>query len=309
MRWLLALGLASLLPLSATAHAAPASGKLRVVTYNVAGLPEGISASRPATNSPLIGERLNRYDLVLVQEDFAYGRELRARVRLPYQSGAFVRGERYDFGDGLSVFSRFPFAELERTAWTACHGITGDYFDCLTPKGFTVTTLTLGDGVVLDVYDAHLDAGSSDGDRAARTAQLEQLAAAIILHSEDRAVLLGGDFNLDANERTKLERFERATGLADACSALRCPHEARVDRVLFRASGRVELSPLHWRIAPGFLDTRGVPLSDHAPVAVDFHWRRRDVTPPREVRLSSSRGGADRRPDTRRSPARTPGYW
>jgi hypothetical protein len=164
MHWLLASCLASLLALSATAAAAPASGKLRVITYNVAGLPEGISASRPATNSPLIGERLNRYDLVLVQEDFAYGRELRARVRLPYQSRAFERGERYDFGDGLSIFSRFPCAELERTPWTACHGITGDYFDCLTPKGFTLTTLTLGDDIVLDVYDAHLDAGSSDGE-------------------------------------------------------------------------------------------------------------------------------------------------
>src|SRR5690348_14568282 len=172
MRSLGALVAVTLLLPTANVSAAAGAGTLRVVTYNVAGLPEGISESHPIANLPVIGERLSRYDLALVQEDFAYAKALRAKLRLPYQSRPFERGQRYDFGDGLSLFSRFPFAEPERTAWRTCNGFTGDYFDCLTPKGFTRTTLALGDGASLDVYDVHLDAGSSDGDRAARTAQL-----------------------------------------------------------------------------------------------------------------------------------------
>lgn len=269
--------LALALTLGGPAGAAPASGTLRVVTYNVAGLPEGLSMSHPVANLPLIGERLNRYDLALVQEDFAYADKLRAKLRLPYQSRPFERGERHDFGDGLSTFSRFPFPEPDRRAWKHCNGITGDYYDCLTPKGFTVTTVDLGDGASLDVYDVHLDAGSSEGDYAARSAQLEQLAVAIFQRSSARPVLVGGDFNLHPDERTKLAGFERMTGLADACSTLRCPDETRIDRVLYRASAELDLKPARWRVPPGFGDARGAPLSDHAPVAVDFRWQRRAV--------------------------------
>jgi endonuclease/exonuclease/phosphatase family metal-dependent hydrolase len=261
--------------LAGTAFGKPATGRLRVVTYNVAGLPDGLSRVSPSRNMPLIGERLNRYDLALVQEDFAYGALLRQKLDFPYQSRPFERGQRYDFGDGLSVFSRFPFSEPERTAWTTCYGFTSHFFDCLTPKGFTRTTLTLEDGVALDVYDVHLDAGFSEGDRAAREAQLEQLAAAVLTGSSGRAVLVGGDFNLNAGERSKLSRFERTTGLLDACTTLGCPHPARIDRVLFRASPLLELTPVRWRIASGFHDPEGAPLSDHAPIAVEFTWRRR----------------------------------
>ena len=275
MRWLGALvGFALLLP-TANVSATAGAGTLRVVTYNVAGLPEGISESHPVANLPVIGERLNRYDLALVQEDFAYAKALRTKLRLPFQSRPFERGDSYDFGDGLSVFSRFPFTEPERTAWRRCNGFTGDYFDCLTPKGFTRTKLELGDGAALDVYDVHLDAGYSDGDRTARTAQLDQLGAAILRYSSGNAVLVGGDFNLSADERNELEHFSETTGLADACFTLRCPDTARIDRVLFRSSPTVLVKAVRWRVAGGFLDAKGAPLSDHAPVAVDFEWKRR----------------------------------
>jgi len=255
--------------------ALPKAGRFSVITYNVAGLPEGLSESHPAANLPLIGERLSRYDLALVQEDFAYADSLRLKLTLPFQSRPFVRGERYDFGDGLSVFSRFRFGELVRTAWTTCHGLTSDYFDCLTPKGFSVTTLELADGARLDVYDVHLDAGYSEADRNARSSQLEQLAAAVIAHSADRAALVGGDFNLEPGEFVKLERFEHATGLEDTCSVLRCSDMKRIDRVLYRAASDLRLVPTSWRIAPGFVDARGASLSDHEPVRVDFRWQRR----------------------------------
>lgn len=277
MRSLGALVALAFLLSTGSSPATSASGTLHVVTYNVAGLPEGISESHPVANLPVIGERLNRYDLALVQEDFAYAKALRTNLRLPYQSPPFERGERYDFGDGLSTFSRFPFTEPQRTAWRSCNGFTGDYFDCLTPKGFTRATLALDGGAAVDVYDVHLDAGDSEGDRAARTEQLDQLGAAVLRYSPEHAVLVGGDFNLNADERGKLDHFAETTGLTDACFALRCPEGARIDRVLFRSSPALLVKAVRWRVAGGFLDSKGAPLSDHAPVAVDFEWKRRGV--------------------------------
>ena len=43
-----------------------------LLTYNVAGLPEGISSSHPRTNIPQISPMLNEFGIVLVQEDFSY---------------------------------------------------------------------------------------------------------------------------------------------------------------------------------------------------------------------------------------------
>src|ERR1041384_3377513 len=56
----------------ATAVAAPAGGTFSVLSYNVAGLPEGLSSGNPRVNTPIIGQRIRPYDVVHVQEDFNY---------------------------------------------------------------------------------------------------------------------------------------------------------------------------------------------------------------------------------------------
>jgi endonuclease/exonuclease/phosphatase family metal-dependent hydrolase len=256
------------------ASAAPQSGagpqSLSVVTYNVAGLPEGISASHPTRNLPLIGARLHEFDVALIQEDFAYAELLRKELKLPYASRAFERGERYDFGDGLSHFAKLLFSEPERIPWASCHGITGFYFDCLTPKGVSFTRMHLTAADSVDVYNLHMDAGGSAGDRAARQAQLEQLTLLIQARSVDRAIILGGDFNLGASEAEAFRRFERRTGLRDACARVGCREPGRIDRILSRSSSHVGLTPKRWRVDRTFTDAAGRPLSDHAPVVVDF---------------------------------------
>jgi hypothetical protein len=74
------------------------SGEFLALTYNVAGLPQGLSKSNPEINTPLISPLLNRYDLVLVQEDWetpepnpiapfrVYHELLNADARHSYQS-------------------------------------------------------------------------------------------------------------------------------------------------------------------------------------------------------------------------------
>lgn len=248
------------------------SGSLDLVTYNVAGLPEGISRSHPLANLPRIGELLNRYDVALVQEDFAYPLELRRNLRLAHASAAFERSG-LDYGDGLSQFARLPFSEYRRETWTSCHGVVDSFFDCLTPKGFTFARQSIGEGAVVHVYNLHMDAGWSAEDRDARSAQVEQLIAAIARDSSEQALIVAGDTNILRRERPLLTRLMRAVGLSDACAETRCPEPARIDRVLFRPSEQLRLRPTTWRIAPEFVDDAGRPLSDHRAVAVRFEWQ------------------------------------
>lgn len=251
-----------------------AGGRFELVTYNVAGLPEGISRSHPLANLPKIGELLNGFDIALVQEDFAYPLELRRRVQHPHASEAFVRARRMDFGDGLSQFSRLPFSDLQRVPWSSCHGLVDSFFDCLTPKGFSMSRQALAPGVFVHVYNLHMDAGWSADDRAARAGQVEQLLAALRGKSAGQAVIVAGDTNIPGRDRALLERFRVEAGLADACGETRCPQPWRIDRVLYRGSSELRLTPRRWRIASEFVDDARQPLSDHLAVAVQFDWQR-----------------------------------
>jgi endonuclease/exonuclease/phosphatase family metal-dependent hydrolase len=252
-------------------------GRFELLTYNVAGLPEGISRSRPTTNLPLIAERLARYDIALVQEDFAYPELLRRGLGLGHRTPAFVRGERLDFGDGLSQFARLPFEGLRRVPWRSCNGIIDSYFDCLTPKGFTSARQTLADGVSVHVFNLHMDAGRSEADRAARAGQVEQLILALLSVPPSDSIIVAGDTNLWGQDSPLLERLLAATGLSDACATLKCSEPWRVDRVLYRGGTDLKLTPSSWRIAREFVDAQGQPLSDHPAVAVTFTWERKPL--------------------------------
>lgn len=272
----------ALLLSSSAGVAAPAPegprGSFELITYNVAGLPEGISRSRPLANLPLIGKLLNRYDIALVQEDFAYPLELRQSIQLGFGSPPFVRGERIDLGDGLSQFSRLPFSALQRVPWQGCHGLVDSFFDCLTPKGFSVARLLLADGVELDVYNLHMDAGWSPEDRAARAVQVAQLVEAIGRFSPGNAVIVGGDTNLSRRDRALFSRLLRESGLQDACAVTACLEPGRIDRILYKSSSALRVVAKAWRTPSEFVDAQGQPLSDHLPVAVRFEWQLQPQT-------------------------------
>jgi endonuclease/exonuclease/phosphatase family metal-dependent hydrolase len=264
--------LAGLFTVAWSLIAGAAVGQLKVLTYNIAGLPDGFMTPHPSANMARIGQLLGRYDLVLIQEDFAFGSELRKSVTLPFQSPAFVRAGRLHFGDGLSQFAAHEFSALQREPWRTCHGVVDSYFDCLTPKGFISTRQRLADGVELDVYNVHLDAGPSSADQRAREAQVDQLVEAIAHRSAGRPVLLAGDTNL-RSEPELLKRFQQATELVDVCEALRCPDRRRIDRVFYRSSPALKLSPRKWSLDYRFVDKKGRPLSDHLAVAVELDWK------------------------------------
>lgn len=249
----------------------PSAGDFSVLSYNVAALPQFISGSDPILNIPQISPLLNLYDLALVQEDFAYQQQLRANAQHPYQSVPLAPNG-IDWGDGLNRFSIFPFVDFERHAWLVCNGIFDQKNDCLTEKGFSVGLHTLAPGVEVDIYNSHFDAGGSDGDHAAREAQTQQLLDMIAARSAGRAVIVAGDTNMRESSEYILQMLLTGAALEDACRALSCGDDYRLDRVMFRSSATVALAPTSWQLDPNFVDGNGDPLSDHEPVGVTMHW-------------------------------------
>ncbi len=261
-----------------------AEGDFDALTYNVAGLPEGISSSHPATHSPLIGPLLNGYDVVLLQEDFEFYQDLvAAGSDHPYVSVPGTPPQLRDptrptawANDGLEGLSRLPFSHVTRVRWDVCAGVLDGASDCLANKGFAVATVHLANGVTVDVYDLHADAGGGPPDVAARQSNMDQLAAYVGAHSGGHAVVLGGDTNLDdgPDDAPVWQSLLDATGLVDVCDVLDCGADAgRVDRFAFRNSATLTLEPLTRTVpATTFQTPGGEPLSDHDPVAVRFHW-------------------------------------
>jgi endonuclease/exonuclease/phosphatase family metal-dependent hydrolase len=251
----------------------PVAGSFLLLTYNVAGLPYGLSQSNPETNHALISPLLNAYDVAVLQEDFGYHDNLASASTHPYRSSPMGT----PFGklaDGLSLFSNLAVTGFERREWDECNGtlVPDHKYDCLASKGFFRTRFAFPGGAELDVYGVHHDAGRDEDDAGARQSQVEQLLAFIQTASAGRALIVAGDTNMRAADEAVFQRLLTGAGLIDACRALDCPEPERIDRVMMRSSPQLQLRAQSWAVDDRFVDATGQPLSDHEAVAVSVGW-------------------------------------
>jgi hypothetical protein len=268
-----------------------AVGEFSMVSINTHGLP---LADNGKARHRAIGELLNSYDLALVQEDFAFHKPLGETAMHPYRSPHNTKIFLFYIymGDGLNRFSYLEFNPFWRERWERCNGLFNDKNDCLARKGFSVGETVVADGLSIDVYNLHADAGDSSGDVEARWIQFQQLAQAIREVSPGRAIIVAGDTNLRVtNEQNGeiAEWFQAETGLVDACDATDCCVEfpdycaVRVDRILFRSGDAVTLAPSAFWIDPAFSNHPDLGrLSDHTAKAAQFSWQE-NVNPPVQI--------------------------
>ncbi|MFF5185937.1 jacalin-like lectin [Streptomyces sp. NPDC000345] len=294
---------------AAPSAAAADSGTFSVLSYNVAGLPEAISsAPTPRESSTTaIGQRIAPYDVVHVQEDFNYHAYLYAAdtahaYRTATSGGAGI-------GSGLNTLSKTAYDadDFERVGWNSCTYGSGD---CLTPKGFTFMRERLAEGVYVDFYNLHTNAGTNADDLAARADNLAQLTDFIATHSAGNAVVVMGDTNTRyTRSGDTIAEFAAANGLTDAwvqlirggtapakgSDALVCDQTGTtvpntcevVDKVLYRGSTLVSLTATSYNNEHAkFLTDAGLMLSDHDPITVGFSWSRNSA-----FQLSEQFGG------------------
>ncbi|WBP91434.1 endonuclease/exonuclease/phosphatase family protein [Kitasatospora cathayae] len=276
------------------AQPAAEGGSFSTLTYNVAGLPQVVNSSSTERqrSTTAIGARLAPYDIVHVQEDFNYHAFLYAADSHPNRTATSGGA---GIGSGLNTLSGLGYDgdDFERVKWKDCQLDSGD---CLTPKGFTFMRTRLAEGVYVDFYNLHANAGTEPGDEAARAANLAQLTGYIRTHSAGNAVVVMGDTNTrytraddtiaafaaDNRLTDAWVQLERG-GVAPARGAdpLLCDQNAPtdtceiVDKVLYRSSPLVSLTATSYANKHAdFLDGSGKMLSDHDPVAVGFTWSR-----------------------------------
>ncbi|MFK0159024.1 jacalin-like lectin [Streptomyces sp. NPDC090499] len=279
---------------TATPAAAAGSGTFSVLTYNVAGLPEGLSSAPTPrdTSTTEIGKRIAPYDIVNVQEDFNYHAYLYATDTHPYRTATSGGA---GIGSGLNTVSNYAWDgdDFERVGWNSCQLDSGD---CLTPKGFTFMRERLAEGVYVDFYNLHTNAGTNDGDEASRADNLSQLTSFIGTHSAGNAVVVMGDTNTRyTRSADTIAEFAANNGLTDAwvqlirggsapakgSDALVCDQSGAtvpntcevVDKVLYRSSKLVNLNATSYNNEHAkFLTDDGLMLSDHDPITVGFSW-------------------------------------
>lgn len=136
------------------------SGTFNTLSFNVAGLPAILNDNAvpgdKTTNTARIGALFAQYNfsLIHVQEDFNYHATLYANDNHPYRTAT---SGGVPFGDGLNSLSVYDWVDFERTKWDECSNASGA--DCLTPKGFSFMRVKVSDGVWIDAYNLHADAG------------------------------------------------------------------------------------------------------------------------------------------------------
>lgn len=266
-----------------------ASGEFTVLTYNVAGLPEGFSSSHPELYTSSIGKLLKGNDVVHVQEDFCYHDSLLLFDNHPHRTTnplGCAQGN-----DGLNTFSVFPISNYARMGYTDCVGV-----DCLTKKGFTYSQLDLGNGVVIDFYNTHVQASSDEAAKAARRSNVRELCTYINEHSAGKPVILMGDFNSRYTRDGDTIRAILGLGFKDAwvelvkggvlpdyatpslddCDRPRTNNLCeRVDKIFYRSNDKLKITVLSYQLDDDrfyFNSSDTSQLSDHWPMFARFSY-------------------------------------
>ena len=285
------------------ANSADYDGSFNILSYNVGGLPEIISSSTPSKYTKLISPKLNDYDVVNCQEDFAYNDDLISKLELPYRTEF---SGNVPFGNGLMTFSRFPLYMSTKIKWKDTHGIIIDGADQMIPKGFTYSSMEIKPGFFIDIYNIHADADCDEESMAARKSNMAQLAEYITNASAGKAVLVFGDTN-SRYTRVGDDFYElvlHPCNLQDAWinnimgGNIPPKGESRmvdnlgqlgevVDKIWFRSGKNVEINASTFRVLfTEFTDSEGNQLSDHYPITSRIDYKLLD-----NIKTSDTFGG------------------
>ena len=258
----------------------PESLSLKVVTYNIWGLPSWMTGA-PSGRYPRIERELERLnpDVILLQEAWT----AKARKAAPANGRwgiARAAGQHTFFQQsGLVTLSKFPILGGAFYPFSLA-----SFPDRLVNKGVLKITVQLPGGQVLNVWNVHLQDG---GPPEVRRSQIRQLLSRVRAAEDDQvADLVGGDFNctpesslcrelVDALGPSLLQSESGPASVTwDGLSAKpgagetldniflracnRCPHPQGASHVVFTATSLSHRLSDHFGIEALF-DLRGAP--------------------------------------------------
>ncbi|EPE25404.1 DNase I-like protein [Glarea lozoyensis ATCC 20868] len=267
-------------------------GDFNILSFNVAGLPAILNGNEvsgdKATNAGTIGKLFSKYDydVINMQEDFAFHAYIYATDTHPYRTPTSGTAA---IGSGLNTVANFNWFSFSREKWETCSNASGA--DCLTPKGFTFMRVQVSEGVYVDMYNLHTDAGTEAADEVARSANVQQVANYVDKWSAGNSVIIFGDTNSRYTRALdNIAVFQTQNHLIDPFVQLQrggvnptvetlCDNPSRnnncetVDKVFYRGSKQLALTATYFNYeSTKFLQADGSILSDHNPITVNFTW-------------------------------------
>ena len=299
MKRILSLLLCAALLLSAAVHAAaqdaaPREGTLRMLAFNVSGIPligdfQGSVFTTTKGRAERIGKLLNSVDADFIgtEEDFNAHKHLAAQMTdYPYRSfssGGLAQGQ------GLNVFSKHPLYNIRRVNWDKEFGFVAGSNDALSNKGFIYSLMQLDTDLYIHVINVHMDAGYDPLSIRARVDNFRQLAAFIEDELNDgRALIVQGDFNFKFKRHTKDDIYNNLlvpTGLRDVWAEVYNggsydadapdfdPDDPGddLDRILYRSGDDLALTPVA-KTVPELTGENGERYTDHNPMLTEFSY-------------------------------------
>lgn len=268
---------------------------VKMINYNVAGMPK-FDGTDGAANHKIIADYIteNKFDIVAVQEDFAYNKALVGNLSgfdyFTNHAGSIPGG------DGLNIFSNgMPLYNELRRPWDMAFGDIAEG-DILTPKGLIYTVVEVSQGVYVDFYNIHADAFDTAGSVEARKSNFNQIAKLVEENYEKhkRPVIITGDFNSYWHAASELdsdmhEIFYERLGMKDAWVEL---HNAgdyydfsswdhtpdaywgvwdSVEKFLYKDGEGVTVNPLEFKYT-WIENDAGESMSDHAAAECVFEF-------------------------------------
>ncbi len=277
-----------------SASAESSGGTLKMLAYNVSGIPlvgdfQGSVVTSTNDRAAKIGKLLNSTDadFIGVEEDFNGHKYLAAEMTaFPYKSpnsGGVAQGQ------GLNIFSVHKLYNLDRVKWNMEFGYLSGSTDALSNKGFIYSLMELEEGVYVNVITLHCDAGYEPISVMARRDNFRQLAEYINKNLNDgRALIVLGDFNFKFKRNLKddiVTNLMEPTGLKDVWAELenngitdfsdpdfnRDSQGDALDRVLYRSGDYMKLEPVSKTI-PQLKGENGERYTDHPPMLAEFNY-------------------------------------
>lgn len=318
---------------TATAIASGTTGNFTVAALNVDGMPASVKVASfsldlndngpGSEGSKLIGQYIedSKIDFLALSENFNYYNEINTNAP-SYETGfqRLTGGIPTEFSllevatikfpfdtDGLNLMYKkdLTVSGESMTSWNAHYSPDNPNIpildipsengaDGMIDKGYRFYQVKVADGVVVDVYILHMDADDTEGDRAARASQIDQLMAAVEANDNGNPIIIMGDTNCRYT-RDPLEEKIISKGFSDPWVDQEyngdCPTYPSaslmvgdlgyqkgevVDKVFYKnAEGsNLTIEAVSYVVdADGYVyDGTNTMLGDHPPVIVEFEY-------------------------------------
>lgn len=289
------------------------TGEFTVAAMNVDGLPSIINSGGPGSSgTKSIGTYISNsgFDLVGVSEDFEYHSNLVSGAT-GYSNTTWrgtvglsnVLGSAADT-DGLNLLYKNGIT-VSGESWTQFNDSYNTSGNTYIKKGYRYYQATLADGITIDVYILHADAGSVEGSITSRKSQMSQLADAINANTSGNPIVVIGDTNCRYTRDYLKESFiDKIDGVKDAWVELIRGEEGYpnfgdpnivaidkaneedtvtkdypdcevVDKVFYvnKAENKVQIQAIEYTVDnQNYVDSSGSELGDHWPLIVKFSY-------------------------------------